>query len=503
MSFTLHFQGTGLVPANAQPAKLIGKSLTLGRGEENDVLLPDPDKVISKRHCVIEDHSGNFVVMDISTNGTFLNYSKTPLGKTPTPLSNGDILVMGPFELLVEIIDTPKELIPGPVDLDPVSVGDAGNAPDIDVLLSEPSAGGSGGDFLDDLLGGEGGPAGPSSVAREELGDDGLLAPIGSDSGGLLDPLPEETPIPQGASQSAHSAAISDPIMTPRPANQLIPDDWGDDDFLAQDAGPEETPPVQPDPTPQPPLTALEQTPEPIPDETLLPIVAAPEPESEPQPAPPSAPVAPAHAQPQTPAAQPAPSAQSGNAARAFLAEAGASDLNIPDEELESTLARMGKVFRTLVTGMREVLMTRSSIKSEFRIEQTMITAGGNNPLKFSISPEQAIEAMIKPTTKGYLDAPTAADQALNDIKAHEIAMMTGMEAALKGVLAKLDPKELEGMIQVSGGLGSMLKGKKARYWEVYEKMYAQISDQAENDFQNLFRKEFARAYQEQLERLK
>jgi len=195
MSFTLHFQGTGLVPANAQPAKLIGKSLTLGRGEENDVLLPDPDKVISKRHCVIEDHSGNFVVMDISTNGTFLNYSKTPLGKTPTPLSNGDILVMGPFELLVEIIDTPKELIPGPVDLDPVSVGDAGNAPDIDVLLSEPSAGGSGGDFLDDLLGGEGGPAGPSSVAREELGDDGLLAPIGSDSGGLLDPLPEETPI--------------------------------------------------------------------------------------------------------------------------------------------------------------------------------------------------------------------------------------------------------------------------------------------------------------------
>jgi len=55
--------------------------------------------------------------------------------------------------------------------------------------------------------------------------------------------------------------------------------------------------------------------------------------------------------------------------------------------------------------------------------------------------------------------------------------MMTGMEAALKGVLAKLDPKELEGQIQVSSGLGSMLKGKKARYWEIYEKMYAQISD--------------------------
>jgi type VI secretion system protein ImpI/type VI secretion system protein len=48
-----------------------------------------------------------------------------------------------------------------------------------------------------------------------------------------------------------------------------------------------------------------------------------------------------------------------------------------------------------------------------------------------------------------------------------------------------------------------MFKGKKARYWEVYEKMYAQISDQAENDFHELFSREFARAYKEQLEKLK
>ena len=119
------------------------------------------------------------------------------------------------------------------------------------------------------------------------------------------------------------------------------------------------------------------------------------------------------------------------------------------------------------------------------------------------LSPEQAVEAMIKPATKGYLSPETAAEQALQDIKAHEIAMVTGMEAALKGVLRKLDPKELEGKIEVSGAFGSLLKGKKARYWEVYEKIYAEISDQAENDFQDLFSREFARAYKEQLDKLK
>ena len=181
-------------------------------------------------------------------------------------------------------------------------------------------------------------------------------------------------------------------------------------------------------------------------------------------------------------------------------------------EEMTIVPSQVGKVaamaspeeeWAWAVEGLREVLMTRTSIKSEFRISQTVIAAGKNNPLKFSISAEQAMEALVKPPAKGYLAPTEAAEQALNDIKAHEIAMMTGMEAALKGILSRLSPDVLADKIETSSGFGSILKGKKARYWEVYEKMYADISDQAENDFHELFSKEFARAYQDQLERLK
>ena len=115
----------------------------------------------------------------------------------------------------------------------------------------------------------------------------------------------------------------------------------------------------------------------------------------------------------------------------------------------------------------------------------------------------QRVEAMVKPQAKGYLDATDAAHQALKDIKAHEVAMVTGMEAALRGILKRLDPKVLEERISVGGGFSSVLKSRKARYWEIYEDMYAEISDQAENDFNELFAKEFARAYQEQLDKLK
>lgn len=504
MAVTLHFQSTGSIPGQGGPARMIGPSLTVGRGSENDLCLPDPGKVISKTHCTIEDHGGNIVVVDLSTNGTFLNYSKQPLGPVPTPLNDGDILTMGAYELLVEIVGAAPR--PDPVNLPPAEAPRPASAASqgYDDLMADTGA--DDGDFLDDLLS-DGPLRGPGAVARPELGDDGLLPPLGEDEAGLLDPMPE--PETQGASDSAHSAAVNDSFQARGPAMQPIPEDWGDD-LLAPTGGDDDllTPPGEDttgddsDPFAVPPAGPVF-----IPEDE--PLNLAPDVPVEPV----KAPAIPAPA-PQTPAPAPvarpaptpptvAPAAASDAAARAFLDAAGAGDLNVSDAELVETMARLGGVMQTLIHGMREILMTRADIKSEFRIAQTRIGAGGNNPLKFSISPEQAIEAMVKPSSTGYLEAREAATQALDDIKAHEVAMMSAMEAALKGILAQLAPDELEKQMTTGGGLTSLLKGKKARYWDVYETMYARISDQAESDFHELFARSFARAYQAQLERLK
>ncbi len=117
--------------------------------------------------------------------------------------------------------------------------------------------------------------------------------------------------------------------------------------------------------------------------------------------------------------------------------------------------------FRTLVEGAREVLMARASIKDELRLGQTMISPDGNNPIKFSISGQQAVEAMIKPTVAGYQTADKAAAEAMMDIRAHEVAMMSGMESAIKTLLLRFDPAELSSKIEDSGRLVGLLKGKK------------------------------------------
>ncbi|MEM6939701.1 MAG: type VI secretion system-associated FHA domain protein TagH [Pseudomonadota bacterium] len=484
MAVRLTFQTSGTVPGDAHiPVMPQGGSLSLGRGPANDVVLPDPERQLSKSHCVIEDQNGNIVVIDHSTNGTFLNYGKNPLGRVATPLNNGDILSIGTYELLVEIMEDIAPPIADPLQQNQVSHGLAAQAPDPLDLLADV---GPGGDFLDDLLGAPDGPKGPGQIKTGDPIND-LLPPLGEDEDPFFAKPGDGIPEDFGPSQSAHNPSPSDSFRPPLPTGPaMIPDDW-DDDFLNPEApeareAPAPTPaPTTPSPAADPPQAdARDQVPQaPPPSEDAL---------ADERPA-------------STPATPPNPADAA--AARAFLEALDVEGLEIEDAALTETMAQMGRVMRVMVTGLREILMTRTSIKSEFRIEQTMISRGGNNPLKFSISPEQAIEALVKPKTRGYLDAEAATAQALDDIKAHEVAMVSGMEAALKGVLAKLDPEVLGEQIESGGGLGNLLKGKKARYWEVYEKMYGQISDQAENDFHELFSREFARAYQGQLEKLK
>ncbi|TDL85194.1 type VI secretion system-associated FHA domain protein TagH [Meridianimarinicoccus aquatilis] len=487
MAVTVHFQSTGTVPGDGRPVTMIGDAMTIGRSADNDLMLPDPSKGISKRHCAIEINHGIPVAIDLSTNGTFLNYGKAPIGEVSAPLNDGDVLTIGSYELLIEITEAKTAVDPHAVPL--ADTPPAGALSDI--------LGGSddGGDFLDDLLG-EGAPVtGPSSVQRkDDFDEDGLLPPLGDDEDDLLGPVPE----PQaglGASQGNHSASAEDHFRPSTISHSVIPDEWNPDDLL----GDEPLTPPGDIVIPDDPFAESEDEADlasPVADKgiddpeepTVTPVQSTAQPSPRPM----------AQPEPTTPS-------QSGTdvAARAFLKTAGGEGLNLSDEDLIPTLSRMGHVMRILVKGLREVLMTRTSIKSEFRIQQTVIGSGGNNPLKFSVSPEQALEAMIKPPATGYLDPVDAAEQALKDIKAHEIAMMTGMEAALKDVLRQLSPDELEKQMQTSGGLGGLLKGRKARYWEVYEKMYAEISDRAENEFHEMFSREFARAYQAQLERLK
>ena len=77
-------------------------------------------------------------------------------------------------------------------------------------------------------------------------------------------------------------------------------------------------------------------------------------------------------------------------------------------------------------------------------ILQTIIRSEGSNALKFSITADDAVASLLAPGRPGYMDPLAAAQEAVEDIKLHELAVIVGMRNALEALLRRFDPTALE-----------------------------------------------------------
>ena len=234
------------------------------------------------------------------------------------------------------------------------------------------------------------------------------------------------------------------------------------------------------------------------------PVVATPPPQTT---APPVSPATPAAAE----LPVNAPNVAAGNtqaasyalAAQTFLQGASMPAVALTEPDAQKLLHSMGQVFRQTAQGMMELLRARGNIKSEFHIERTMVGPMQNNPLKILPTVDDAMHAMLLRRDKTWIPADRAIDEGFDDLRAHELAVMAGMQAALTHLLAAFDPARLEQELGQNSTWSNLLAGgRKARHWDAFTALYSKIAAKAEDDFQELFRKEFSRAYQIQLQKL-
>ena len=298
-------------------------------------------------------------------------------------------------------------------------------------------------DFLDAMLGGD--PFAAAAPPARGVPDEPLI-PAASAPAGALDPLafldepfgapPASAPAP--AASWNHSSGMADHFHPPGVAGQrdALPENW---DLTMGDFAPR----TAPAPTPAPPPA---------------PAIAA---------APAAAPFA-------APAAVPVPAA------------------GLPSE--------LDAIFRIVVDGVMDVLRARAEIKNTFRLPVTLIQRSENNPLKFAPTADEALQKLLSPANGAFLSGTDAFQDAFDDIRCHQMAMLAGVRAGFEAVLAHFNPDRLEQ--EVDGGKRSAFSGK-SRYWERYRENFEGLAKDPDECFRRLFGDEFARAYEEQLARLK
>jgi len=415
-----------------------GGEFTIGRGQGNEWVIADPERHLSKRHCrlVYGAGAGDWELHDLSSNGTFLNQSPEPVGQGGCQkVRNGDRIKFGPYELEV-IIDEDRDR----------AVSDRGGAlPNhqlSDDAMREPMAPRSERPFNDARW--------PESRSALDVPNSPILPPD-------FDPLaPSPEPF-AGPTQPDHVPALQG-AFRPSPV-AVIPDNW------------DVEPPVSSRPQPLPEAVRALQTP--FPREGA---VSAPSKQER---------------------GPPMDAAGDARLATAFLRGVGLDEAALSDPE--KTLERVGAALRATVSGLRQILMARASIKDEFRIEQTMIRASRNNPLKFSLDDDEALATLMG--RRGGMAPEDAIAEAFDDLRMHELATVSAMQAAVRVLLAQFDPESVERKVG-SNALHIHPAQRKAKAWEIFVQQHRSVTQALSDDFDSVFGKAFARAYEQAIDKL-
>lgn len=456
----------------------------IGRQPGCDWVLEDPEGHVSKRHGRIEFVSGQYRITDISTNGVFLNDTNNRIGYGASAiLKDGDRLFIGSYDIAVQLSGVGAA--PIAEEEDPFGLG---RYQDPMAPPPPPSQADRNAAFFD---------AGPLTSEQPEQ--------LPSSDDWLFSPTPDHAPIEQLAIQVPPVLPPPPPPPPPRrsaggspaggspaggtPAGGILPSNWNpldDDDDVAAPVVSDAPPPKLDQARPPPKLD--QARPPPVLDE------------AEPTPLDPGLPPTPP---PPTPAPRSKTRIERGTSGesssmdliQAFLEGAGLGTELLSHVEPEAVLQAAGQRLRELVSGMRALLAARAQIKTELRVEQTMISALDNNPLKLSVDDEQALTALLTPVRAGYLAPDVAIKRSFQDLQAHELALLAGARSAVAEALAPFAPEELMKGVK---GRSLLASSQKAKYWDLFEAEFKKLREAGEDDPHGPLARALARAYEEQ-----
>ncbi|KVZ32072.1 hypothetical protein WL13_27320 [Burkholderia ubonensis] len=517
---------------------------TIGRATDCTLVLPDQHRAISRVQARIVFRVGEYLLCDVGGNPSLLNQQAIG-GTREARLADGDRLQIGAYQLEVAVGERAAGALGASGLRDPLAAAKVLGGP-------LPGGGADSGGFGTGLL---------DPLGQPEFGQPTPVSTRPAFEGSQSDHVPPEfeafaVPVPAGGAPlpSLPSSFSSAPSYSSS-AGGGIPADYDPlADALAQwDAhgGPtglpsslSEGPMAGGAATPfdelfaltqlasrasqaQPESQVQRQHPEPLPSFDA-PVQRQPEPVSQPQSLPEwqpssrdagstprsqtyagtpgvsvSSAVLFASTASTTPPSSPASSASLDAVLAALIAGLGLDPSRAPNLPAPEFALLVGAMLREALRGTMAVLRARSTTKREARLDTTVIVARDNNPLKFFPDVDSALAQMMTGRSAGYLPPEQALAQAFVDIASHELAVIAGMRAALSNVLTRFDPAALEAQLAEQGVMDKILSNRKAKLWDRFVAMQAQIARENDDDFQKLFGKAFNDAYEAQIDALR
>lgn len=183
----------------------------------------------------------------------------------------------------------------------------------------------------------------------------------------------------------------------------------------------------------------------------------------------------------------------------AFLRGMGLDPQEFPNSDPIAEMEKFGREYRMMMEGLMQLLRKRAEEKGNARVAQTVVGASEVNPLKFLPTVDDALATILADRSPGFLEGEPAIVDAIRDLAQHHVRAWRGVQGALRHMIDRFDPAEIENELKSSSAMETLLAGgRSARLWELYCKRHREIALSAESRFLGEIGADFRNAYEEE-----
>jgi FHA domain-containing protein len=181
----------------------------------------------------------------------------------------------------------------------------------------------------------------------------------------------------------------------------------------------------------------------------------------------------------------------------ALLEGMGLGDMQPVPQFDKENMRQLGQMLSMFSQGTVALLSSRSILKRGVKADMTMVLDDANNPFKLLPSGKTVLMQMFGTRMPGFMPPKKSVRDALIDLQAHQLGMISGIRAIIAAMLQSFNPEQLEDDAKRDGATARLgvLSNRKAALWDYYVRTYAQTAGEIDDDFHTLFGEAFLHAY--------
>ncbi|EKZ6368307.1 type VI secretion system-associated FHA domain protein TagH [Klebsiella aerogenes] len=186
-----------------------------------------------------------------------------------------------------------------------------------------------------------------------------------------------------------------------------------------------------------------------------------------------------------------------GELLEALLEGMGLGDMQPVPQFDKENMRQLGQMLSMFSQGTVALLSSRSILKRGVKADMTMVLDDANNPFKLLPSGKTVLMQMFGARMPGFMPPKKSVRDALIDLQAHQLGMISGIRAIIAAMLQSFNPEQLEEEAKRDGHTSRLAlpASRKAALWDYFVRTYGETAGEIEDDFHTLFGEAFLYAY--------